>query len=76
MKYGELPVSLGIHTVECREMMFYQYLPIKMCGLVERKLEPRLRCFSDLIIKIEEDFVKEFGFIQYLDSYIYLTVKR
>ena len=29
MRYGELPKPLGIFEVECNEMMFYQYLPIK-----------------------------------------------
>lgn len=32
MKYGELPNDLGIHQLECDEMMFYQYLPIKLKG--------------------------------------------
>lgn len=30
MKYGQLPKSLGIFEVECKEMMFYQYMPIKL----------------------------------------------
>lgn len=32
MKYCELPKNLGVHEVLCSEMMFYQYLPIKMIG--------------------------------------------
>ena len=32
MKYGSEPVNLGIVDVECDEMMFYMYLPIKMRG--------------------------------------------
>lgn len=72
--YGALPVSLGIHTVECPEMMFYQYLPIKMANEHARKLERRLRCFMGLIGACQVDFVRTFGVSAITESYIYLTV--
>lgn len=76
MKYGELPKSLGTHIVDCNEMMFYQYLPIKMSGETKPIYEQRLRCFDDLIGVILCDFVGVFGLDRYVNSYVYLTAKR
>ena len=57
-------------------MLFYQYLPLKLEKSVGIKLEKRLHCFKDLINKIKDDFVTEFGLQRYYDSYMYLTVKH
>lgn len=76
MKYGDLPTSLGTHEVDCREMMFYQYLPIKMKGDFGIKFEDRLDCFKDIIQVIYYDFIDSFGEINFLDHYIYVTAKH
>lgn len=78
MKYGELPKQLGIIKVKCDEMMFYQYLPIKLRngGYGEIDGEPRLGCFNELIFKIIDDFIVEFGADEFIDSYIYVTAKH
>jgi len=76
MKYGELPISLGIHKVECSEMLFYQYLPIKLQGQAEPIIEERLKCFSSLIGTICCDFISKDGLNKYVNSYVYLTAKR
>ena len=76
MKYGTLPNNLGIHKVKCDEMLFYQYLPIKLKEQVEPIVEERLKCFEDLIDNICCDFVEEFGLNRFINSYIYLTVKK
>ncbi len=76
MRYGELPKILGEHLVECQEMMFYQYLPIKLAGATEPLVEDRLKCFSDLIGAVCCDYVGEFGLDDYVESFIYLTAKR
>lgn len=75
MKYGELPKEIRTFKVECKEMMFYQYLPIKLDGLVDIAYEPRLDCFSKIIDKVCLDFIREFGYNTYKDSFIYITAK-
>ena len=75
MKYGQLPKALGLFEVECKEMMFYQYLPIKMPNETQPIYEPRLNCFDKLIGAICCDFIGEFSLNKYVDSYVYLTAK-
>jgi hypothetical protein len=75
MKYGQLPKQLGIFEVECKEMMFYQYLPIKMPNDIQPIYESRLKCFDRLIGVICCDFIGEFGLDKYIASYVYLTAK-
>jgi hypothetical protein len=76
MRYGELPKPLGIFEVECNEMMFYQYLPIKMIEQTQPIYEERLRCFDKLIGAICCDYIGEFGLDNYVNSYVYLTAKH
>lgn len=75
-KYGDLPFSLGIYEVECPEMMFYQYLPIKMKGRTEITFEDRLNCFQKIIGNALCDFVGNYGLSRFVESYVYLTAKR
>jgi len=75
MRYGELPKELGIFEVDCKEMMFYQYLPIKMPNETQPIYEQRLNCFDKLIGAICCDFIGEFGLDNYVESYVYLTAK-
>jgi len=76
MNYGDLPIDLGVHNVECKEMMFYQYLPIKLIGNVNPVFEDRLKCFSDLIGVSCCDFIAKNGLDNYVNSNVYLTVKH
>lgn len=75
MHYGELPLELGVFKIKCDEMLFYQYLPIKLDGAIDVTYEPRLDCFTKIIDKICLYFIREFGYQRYKDSYIYLTAK-
>lgn len=75
MKYGELPKELGIFEIECKEMMFYQYLPIKMPNETKCIYEQRLKCFDNLVNAICCDYIAEFGLDNYVNSYVYLTAK-
>lgn len=75
-RYGETPKYLGRHEIQCDEMMFYQYLPIKLRGQTEPKFEDRLMCFKELIGNICCDFVGEYGLNRYVDSFVYLTAKK
>lgn len=74
--YGELPKQIGTCTIECKEMMFYQYLPIKLSGDHMPIYEDRLKCFSDMIGTIGCDFIGAFGLDRYVNSYVYLTAKH
>ncbi|MFV9549648.1 hypothetical protein [Algibacter sp. PT7-4] len=76
MKYGTLPKYLGLHEVKCDEMLFYQYLPIKLKDQTKPIVEERLKCFEELIGNICCDFVGEFGLDRFVNSYVYLTAKR
>jgi hypothetical protein len=76
MRYGELPKPLGIFEVECNEMMFYQYLPIKLREQAQPVYENRLKCFDKLVGAICCDYIGEFGLDNYVNSYVYLTAKH
>lgn len=76
MKYGELPKALGLHEVDCKEMFFYQYLPIKLIGDAKPITEDRLKCFDTIIGAICCDFIGEYGLNKYINSYAYLTAKN
>lgn len=76
MNYGDLPKQLGKHIVKCDEMLFYQYLPIKLIGQSDCVFEKRLDCFGNLIRLILFDFIEDFGLEVYLNSYVYLTAKH
>lgn len=75
MRYGQLPKELGQHEVDCREMMFYQYLPIKMPDKTQPIYEQRLKYFDNLVGIICCDFIGTFGLDKYVSYYIYLTAK-
>lgn len=76
MKYGDLPVPLGIHTVECNEMMFYQDMPIKFPGIYVLRDEQRLTPFNELIGICCCDYIGVFGLDNYMSSYVYLSAKH
>lgn len=76
VKYAGLPKVIGNIPLVCNEMMFYQYLPIKLAGEFRGTYEDRLRCFLPIIKKINEDFINYFGYCRFQSSYIYLTAKH
>ena len=76
MRYGELPISLGLHEIVCPEMLFYQYLPIKLVGQTEPIIEDRLKCFSSLIGVACCDFIAKDGLDKYVNQNVYLTAKK
>lgn len=75
MRYGELPKELGLFKIDPTEMMFYQYLPIKLSGNVQPIYEERLKCFDEIIGTINCDFIGEYGLDRYVESYVYVTAK-
>jgi len=75
MYYGMKPAKIGQFNIDCKEMMFYQYLPIKMPNMVKPIYEPRLSCFDEMIGVCNCDFIGEKGLDKYVQSYVYLTAK-
>ena len=75
MKYGDLPKVLGIAKVNVDEMLFYQYLPIKLrhTNIV---LEERLYGLTSILYDVIGDFKQEFGIEEYNNNYCYLTIKK
>lgn len=76
MKYGQAPAYLGQHLVDVREMMFYQYLPVKLPGSHAPVMEPRLDPFKYLVGVCCCDFIGTFGLNQYIASHVYLSAKN
>lgn len=75
-KYGSKPVEVERISVRCQELMYYQYLPVKMAGTNELKYEERLKCFDELIDMCTMDFLHRYGARNWVSSYVYLTAKR
>lgn len=73
--YGAKPVLIGEKVINCNEMLFYQYLPIKLANSTDIKMEDRLTPFKDLVGQICCDFVAVYGLTRFRMSYIYLTAK-
>jgi len=74
--YGALPAELGHYDIDCREFMFYQYLPVKLAGVTEVVMERRLDCFRLILGAICCDYVGFRGLNAFVDSYVYLTAKH
>jgi hypothetical protein len=63
-------------NVHSNEMLYYQYMPIKVAGSVDIITEPRLDSFKNIIKICSRDYRKDFGDDAYIDSYIYFTAKH
>lgn len=74
-KYGDYPRFVKSINVKCDEMLYYQYLPIKLIDQTEPVLEARLQCFKELIGTVCCDYVANYGLTKYVKSYVYLTAK-
>ena len=75
-RYGNLPEKLGTYQVKGAEMMFTQYLPIKLTESSRIVYEPRFGPYKHIIDIACTDFIREFGYDRYRESYVYLTVKN
>ena len=76
MEYGQLPKLITNLELDIKEMMFYQYLPIKLSSSSSIIKEKRLNVFNKLIDSCINDFILSFGYYELLESNVYLTVKR
>lgn len=73
-KYGDLPFKVRSIKLPFKEMMFYQYLPVK---LIDGKFqcEKRLMFLYPLLDHVFYDFLKTYGIAEFSKHNIYLTVK-
>lgn len=74
--YHANPKPLGQFFVEGTEQLRYQYLPIKLVGETEIKLEKRLFEFNSIIGAACCDYVGSVGLNAFVNSYVYITAKR
>lgn len=77
--YGALPrVITRIPVVDCTEFMFYQYLPVKLAGgtSIYSGMEPRLKCFGELIGLACCDYVGIRGLDEFVAANVYVTAKH
>jgi len=76
MKYGDLPRNLGLFEVPCHEMMFVQYLPIKLANQTCPTYDKQFDCFNQIIGAAVGNFIDTFGSDVWDESYVYLTAKH
>lgn len=76
MKYGNLPRNLGLFEGKCEEMMFVQYLPIKLVNQRKPTYDKQFHCFNQIIDAAITNFVDAFGIDAWDESYVYLTAKH
>ncbi len=71
MEYGGKPEVIGTFDIECEEMMFFMYLPIKMIDNLWIHVPERLKVFTPLIEAVLENEMKHIE-----EKYIYITAKH
>lgn len=76
MIYKGLPKVIGIYPIICREVLAYQYMPIKLIGETKISVEPRLMIFDKIIGVACCDFIGTRGLNEFVASYVYITAKR
>lgn len=74
--YGSKPVQLGFQEVDCTEMMFYQYMPIKFPHSLIVHLESRIKPFFKLVEKCFDNFVDFIGEENSESYFVYFTAKH
>lgn len=75
-KYGKLPAVVGNYCLsEDVEMMFVQYLPIKLKGQFFFQLDERLSPFRRILYAAKLDYCVLYGIEEFENSYVYLTLK-
>ncbi|ARQ95308.1 hypothetical protein [Bradyrhizobium phage BDU-MI-1] len=74
--YGTAPVDLGLVDLSPVEMMFWQYLPIKLPGTYGESMPANLEQFQPIVDEVFRDLQRIAGNISlWMDNYVYLTAK-
>jgi len=71
MRYGGAPEEIGTFEIDCQEMMFYMYLPIKMIENLWIHVPEPLKVFQPLIDAVLKNEMKHIE-----NKYIYITAKN
>jgi len=73
--YGNLPIDLGFvgESINCDEMMFYIYIPIKLKGNTNICMDSRLKKYYPLIDAVIRNLSKDN--VEWWNKYFYLTAK-
>jgi len=71
MEYGTKPEVIGTFEIECKEMMFCMYLPIKMIDSLWIRIPEPMSPFQPLIEAMLEHEMKHIE-----SKYIYITAKH
>ena len=66
--YGELPVDLGFIDLDCKEMMYWLYLPVKL-PYSKVVVPPNLEKYLPLLEVVENDLGN------WQDKFVYITAK-
>lgn len=74
--YGAAPIVLGTFDVQHGEMMFCQYMPVKLAGSTDIKRPESLKAFDALVGAACCEFVANDGLKRFVDSYVYVTAKH
>jgi len=75
-RYGQPPKVIGEIHPAVTELFLYQYMPIKLAGFDQPRLEPRLFPFKEMIGRVCCDFIGVRGLDAYMQSNLYMTAKR
>lgn len=68
--YGKAPINLGQFPIECKEALYYLYLPIKFPGMQQVVIPANLERFEPLLTEVL------LNARQWVDQYVYITAKH
>lgn len=74
--YGERPRVVAELDVCLAEMLFYQYLPVRLAGREHNVVESRLWPLHGLLALCDADYIIDRGRTRWAQCNTYLTVKR
>lgn len=78
MLYGNAPTDLGLvgENINCDEMMFYLYMPIKKAGNFIGATDERVSKYHPLVQRVFDDmYIRTGNEQEWIDSYVYITAK-
>jgi hypothetical protein len=67
IRAGDSPLMIARVPIKPSEMLFVQYLPIKMAGRADIRIPPNLKCFAPLVVLSFPDIEHE--------HYLYMSAK-
>lgn len=74
--YGIRPFDLGKIDLDVKEMMFWQYCPVKLLDHFNFIVPDNLQQFQPILDAVREDFLMYQDELEWYENYVYLTAKR